>query len=50
MSILNIFKGKKDQGTKSESVASEQSAKDTSANETVKPKHGDDGVCCGGCQ
>ncbi|WNC71585.1 CCGSCS motif protein [Thalassotalea psychrophila] len=46
MSILNVFKSKK---TEDKITEEQESAKEATTQETKKAKHGEDGVCCGGC-
>lgn len=49
----NIFTSNKEQAVKTESTQKEDTlAQATSENSPAtekKPKHGEDGVCCGGC-
>ena len=47
MSILDVFKNKQTTETAQEQKSAETKATEEQA--AVKPKHGEDGVCCGGC-
>ena len=47
MSILDMFKGKKEEKVvTTDTEVSQDKESDVVAK---KPKHGEDGVCCGGC-
>ena len=47
MSILDMFKSKEKSTEQAEAVVEKT---EEQATEVKKPKHGEDGVCCGGCQ
>lgn len=47
MSILDMFKNKEES---TEQVETVEAKAEEQATEVKKPKHGEDGVCCGGCQ
>ncbi|TRX55862.1 CCGSCS motif protein [Thalassomonas sp. M1454] len=47
MSILDMFKNKQTVETEQDSKTTEAKASEEQAQ--AKPKHGEDGVCCGGC-